>query len=122
MHEQLEAAIAELIKQGVATSPDWARSDPAERELLVPGSPRAHQVVKPVPGPGVAHLLLHSVCAAELERRLSSGFGFTQTGPPQLLDAAIQVVAQLTVQVEFHPPTSPGEQVEDPRQWAIPLR
>ena len=77
----------------------------------------ARGVVEPAPDPGLAHVFLHLREAAELERRPPPRFVFAQAGLHQVLDAPVEVIAQLAVEILFQPAAPPGQQIEELGAW-----
>src|SRR5262249_23344798 len=79
------------------------------------------QVVSPADDPSLATLLAALLDPAELKRRPPPCFRWSQTGADQVFDTAVQVIAQLALQVVLHPVASAPEQVEEPAHGLLPL-
>ena len=73
----------------------------------------AHEHIEPSPDPRVPHGFLHLGHAAELEARLSPGFGLAQSVLDQVLDAAVHVIPQFAIEVPFQPVAPPPEEIEE---------
>ena len=98
--------------QREAPAPDQAADRVADVE---------HERIQPSPDPRIPHLFLDLGHAAELDARLSPGFGFAQAVLHHVVDAAVQVVPQLAVEIPLQPVASPTEEIEDPRHGLFPL-
>ena len=113
------AVLAPMAKASTAPAPS------AKPQLLVRLAYRiahvAHERIEPSPDPRVPHGFLDLRHAAELDARLSPGFGLAQAVLDQVVDAAVHVIPQLAIEIPFQPVASPAEEIEEPRHGLCPL-
>src|SRR5688572_33358687 len=75
----------------------------------------AHERIEPSVYPRVSHGLLYLRDPAELEARQPSGLWLAQSVRDQILDAPVDVVPQLAIEIPFQLVASPAEEIEQLR-------
>ena len=116
-HDAIGVRIAERLEQNCVhdgengcVRADAEREHCAGAEREAPASPKtpyrvtdvADELVQSAPDPGIPHVLLHLSHSAELQSGASAGVHFGEAGLQQILDAALDVVRKLAVQVLLH--------------------
>ena len=117
--EAEEHLVQEREDRGAGPDADGQRRHRRDRESRAPreaapgvaGVPG--RVVEPAQGPGLPHVLLDLLDSAHLDGGLFPGLVFAVADGAQVLDAAVEVIAQLAVEVPLEPRAPASEQVQD---------
>jgi hypothetical protein len=74
----------------------------------------AHERIEPSRYPRIAHGLLYLYYATKFETRLPSGLGLAQAALNQVVDAAVHVIPQFSIEVKFQLIALPPEEIKEP--------